>query len=602
MFFRQKIPPNEEKNLGIPFLLVYTRYAGPFRTIFPFAESFSTGKKIRKNDLFVCGKGVKPMMRWWWRLFVCVSVLSLLGTGMAGKASENPLQGFLRYPVSTEMTNLDPQGATSALVFTVGEHLWEGLVRLSGGAIAPGVAHEWILSEDGTRYRFFLRPSQWSDGTPLEALDFVHALERLLDPERKNPYAFIAYGVKNARAYNRGKVDFSQVGIKAPDPHTLEFHLERRDGSFLSRLGLLPFFPVPRHFLKTLEENDYAQTSSSILSNGPFVMESWIPEKEMVLRKNPRYWNASAVRLPGVLVSTVQDPEEILDRFEAEEFHFCHIPSSRYVSYVRRGKGELLLSGAVDWIRFNCRERPEAPWGANLNFRRALGYALDRSTYVERATRRLYFPQTRYVFPLLQGASRPYGDEYPLIFYPPEGDPEKAREYLAKALKELDLESPRDILVSFLIQDNEECRAIAEELKRQMESVLGISFTPVYVSRKEREVREYEGSFDLVYGGWIPDYNDPMTYLEIWESFQRKNSGGYSNPRYDALLEEAREEGNPKRRMDLLFEAEKLLLEDAPMIPLQLRRKAWICSPKVHNIQHSFIGTEFSFIFTWIEP
>ena len=93
-----------------------------------------------------------------------------------------------------------------------------------------------------------------------------------------------------------------------------------------------------------------------------------------------------------------------------------------------------------------------------------------------------------------------------------------------------------------------------------------------------------------------------MTYLEIWESSQRKNSGGYVSSEYDALLESARDEENPRKRMDLLFEAEKLLLEEAPMIPLQLRRKAWMCSPKVHNLQQSFIGTEFNFISAWIEP
>lgn len=532
-----------------------------------------------------------------------MALLFFLALGAVGEPGESSLSQYLRYPTSVALTNLDPQRAVTTFAFTLGNHIWEGLVRTSGGEIAPGVARRWTLSEDGTRYTFFLRSSRWSDGTPLEAEDFVYALQRLLDPEEKSPYAFFAYGVKHARAYNRGEIkDFSQVGVKALDAHTLEFSLERRDGSFLSRAGLLPFFPVPRHFLEQTKEGSYAQNLLSLLSNGPFTVESWTPGKEMILRKNPHYWNVSAVRLPGIYVQVVEDPEEILRRFEAGEFHFCDVPPSRYLSYIRRGKGELFLNGVVDWIRFNCRERPETPWGSNLKFRQALGYALDRKTYVEKATKRLYFPQTRYVFPLLRGVSRPYGDEYPLSFYPPGGDPEKARALLAEALQEMGLESPRDITVSFLIQDSEECRAIGEELKEQFESVLGISFAPVYVGRKEREIREYQGSFDLLYGGWIPDYNDPMTYLEIWESSQRKNSGGYTSLAYDALLESARNEENPRKRMDLLFEAEKLLLEEAPMIPLQLRRKAWMCSPKVHNLQQSFIGTEFDFISTWIEP
>ncbi|HPJ25389.1 MAG TPA: peptide ABC transporter substrate-binding protein [Synergistaceae bacterium] len=530
-------------------------------------------------------------------------VLLLLGRCFAAEENAKIPRDFLRYSVTAAMTDLDPQKGTSSGAFTLGEHLWEGLVRSSGEEILPGMAHRWTLSEEGLQYRFFLRPSFWSDGTPLTAGDFVYALQRLLDPERKNPYAFIAYGLKNARAYNHGKLkDFARVGVVAPDPLTLDFSLEERDGSFLSRLALLPFLPVPRHFDKTLSRDAYATSSRTMLFNGPFLMERWIPGEEILLRKNPDYWNASVVRLPGISMRVIKDPEKALKMFEAGELDFCHIPPSKYVSYLRRGKGELFLTGAVDWIRFNCRKRPGTPWGSNLNFRRALGYALDRGVFVEKTTQRLYFPHTRYVFPLLKGVHRPYRDEYPLTFYPLEGDPERARKYLAQALKEMDLESPRDILASFLIQDGEECRAMAEELKRQVESVLGISFTPVYVTRKERESREYSGNFDLVYGGWIPDYNDPMTYLEIWESHQRKNSGSYDNPEYDALLQAARHEENPQKRMDLLFRAEVLLLEDAPMIPLQLRRKAWICSPRVHNLTHSFIGTEFNFITTWIEP
>ena len=532
-------------------------------------------------------------------LFACCFGGFCLGLPTCGASEE----GFLRFSVPNAMTNLDPQGGTSSIAFTLGNHLWEGLVRLEGEKILPGIAYDWILSEENTRYRFFLRSSQWNDGTPLEAKDFVYAVRRLLDPERKSPYAFIAYGLKNARSYNRGEIrDFSLVGVKAPDSHTLECLLQNQDASFLSRLGLMPFFPVSEKFEKSLSEEPYAQNENTMLYNGPFRIERWIPGKEMLLRKNASYWNASAVHLPGVFAVVERDPERALERFEAGEFHFCDIPSSKYIAYVRRGKGELLLTGAVDWIRCNCRKRPETPWGSNVNFRRALGYALNREMYVENATQKLYFPQTRYVFPFLKGVHRFYREEYPLVFYSPRGDPEKARSYLRKALEEMGMNSPREITVSFLIQDGGECRLLAEELKRQVESVLGICFTPVFVTRKERECREYSGNFDLVYGGWMPDYNDPMTYLEIWESAQSKNSGAYSNPEYDALLEAARNEGDMQKRMDFLFQAEKLLLEDAPLIPLQLRRKAWICDPRVHNLVHSFVGGKLSFVNVWIEP
>ena len=221
--------------------------------------------------------------------FGCMVLLFSLAPGAMGEVQENSLSGYLRYPTSVALTNLDPQRAVTTFAFTLGNHIWEGLLRTSGGEIAPGVARRWTFSEDGTRYTFFLRSSQWSDGTPLEAEDFVYALQRLLDPEEKSPYAFFAYGVKHARAYNRGEIkNFSQVGVKALDTHTLEFSLERRDGSFLSRLGLLPFFPVPRHFLEQLEKDRYAQEIAWLLSNGPFTVESWTPGKEMTLRKKPR--------------------------------------------------------------------------------------------------------------------------------------------------------------------------------------------------------------------------------------------------------------------------------------------------------------------------
>lgn len=163
-------------------------------------------------------------------------------------------------------------------------------------------------------------------------------------------------------------------------------------------------------------------------------------------------------------------------------------------------------------------------------------------------------------------------------------------------MAELKIKDPSKITVEYLIQDMEECRLMAEVLQQQLESTLGIKFKIRLVTRKQRSELEAKHDYDMVYHGWMPDYDDPMTYMETWTGDSSQNNSGYNSPVYNKLIGSAMTEVNKKKRMDEMFKAEKVLLEDVPLIPLQIRRKAWMANPKMKAMSRPLVGAEYDFV------
>jgi oligopeptide transport system substrate-binding protein len=526
-----------------------------------------------------------------------VSVLLAIGVSVA---SADTGKDTLVFTVDSEVQGIDPQKANSQPSMNVGTHIFEGLIRVHDGKIAPGMADRWTLSKDGRTYTFHIRDgARWNDGSKLTAKDFEYAFIRLLDPRTAAEYAFAAYYLKNGRDFNLGKIkDPKQVGVKAPDDRTLVLTLEHPTSYFLGYLNQMCFMPVRRSQAEKFGEK-FATDADKLAYNGPFLLQEWKHEQKMVLVKNPTYWNAKAIRLNRVEILQVNDTGTALSMFENGDLDLVDVPSNLYKSYQEKGLAKVYLSGADDWMKVNVRKNPQKPWLADKNFRKALAYAVDRGDYVNISTKGLYLPNRRYVLPIIQGVKGAYGAEYPLAYYPLKADPTKAKDYLKKALGELKIKDPGSITVEYLIQDQDETRLMAETLQNQIERTLGIHVKIKLVTRKQRFEMEHKGDYDLVYHGWAPDYDDPMTYMEVWEGGSSQNNSGYANGAYDKLIGAARVEVNPKKRMDMIFAAEKILLDDAPMIPLQLRRKAWSARKELMGLSRPIIGANIDFVYAY---
>ena len=506
----------------------------------------------------------------------------------------------LVFSMNAEIPALDPQKANAAPSFTVGNALFEGLIRTVDGKVVPGMAQKWTTSDDGKTLTFQLRDALWSDGKPVTANDFEYGIKRLLDPKTASEYAFAAYYIKGAEDYNLGKAPTADgVGVKAANAKTLVITLNNPTPYFIAYLGAYCFAPARKDIVDKYGDA-YATSADKAIYNGPFILKEWKNEDSKKLVKNPTYWNRSAIKLDGVEILQISDASTALSMFENGELDFVDVPSDLYPQYAQKAKA--YFTGADDFIKINVTPNPDKPWLANANFRKALGWAINRDSYCTIATKGLYTPATRYVLPLMMGVKKHYGEEYPLDFYSAKGDPAKAKEYLNKALAELKIDSPSKISVEYLIQDLEQTRLMAETLQQQVEQTLGIHFTIKLVPRKQRTQMEQQHQYDMVYGGWMPDYDDPMTYMEIWLGDSSQNNSGYSNPIFDKYVKDALKEQNPTKRMNMLFKAESTLLSDAPLLPLQLRRNVVLTSPKMSGLSTPIIGAVYDFVYVSMKP
>lgn len=517
----------------------------------------------------------------------------------AEQGAAAPAQKTLTFSL-TSVPSIDPQLSNSIPSANVIKGFSEGLVRGFNGEIKPGMAETWDVSADGLTYTFHLRDAKWSDGSAVTAQDFEYGIKRLLDPANAASYSFAAYVIKNAADYNAGKItDASQVGVKAVDDKTLEITLNNPTSYFVSTLDLSCFYPAKKDFV---EKNgaDYATAADKILSNGPFILKDWKHEQEITLEKNPNYWDKDNIKLDAVKILLVSDQNTALGMYESGELDFCDIPTALVEQYQADGSAKVYMSGADDWMRINFK-RTEKPWLQNVNFRKALNYAIDRENYVKTATKGLFYPATRLVLPLMAGAKGLYCEEYPINIYPTKADTTKAKEYLDKAMKELNITDPKQIEVEYTISDDDATKLMAEVLQDQVSTNLGITFKIKMVTYKEKLANDTKGDFDLIYNGWGPDYNDPMTYLELWETTNSQNGGKYSNPEFDKLIEAARLETDSVKRMEMFSKAETLLLEDAGFVPLQFRQRAWLCKDNLKNLARFFIGADTDYVYAYFE-
>ncbi|MCR4431750.1 MAG: ABC transporter substrate-binding protein [Tepidanaerobacteraceae bacterium] len=546
-----------------------------------------------------------------------VSILALLmvilmaGTAFVGCGSKNSAEKgntesasksqVLTFAQTAEIPSLDPQLMNSMQSAEVANAIFEGLVRLHDGKVQPGMAEKWDISSDGKTYTFHLRDAKWSDGQPVTAYNFEYGIRRLLNPKTSSPYAFAGYCILNGYEYNSGKItDVNQLGVKAIDEKTLEIKLTNPAAYFLGYLSLACFMPTREDIVEKYG-NNFALEAENNVYNGPFILKEWKHESGVTLEKNPDYWNKDAIKLDKVNILQITDPNTALSMYENGELDFVSIPNALWDKYKDNPKVKLIMNGAVDWLRLNLNA-PGKPWLANEDFRKALNYAINREEYVNTATKGLYLPYTRLVLPMVAGAKGgKYTEECPIDIYPKTGDAAKAKEYLAKAMSALNIKDPKDITLELKFSDSAADKALAEVLQDQLTRNLGIAVTIKLVTYKQKLADDTAKQYDAVYNGWMPDYDDPMTYLELFESNNSQNSTGWSNAEFDKLIEAARTEADAVKRQQYFWDAEKILVEECPFVPLQCRQVGYLEKDNLKGMSRYFIGSDLDFVFAYFE-
>lgn len=519
--------------------------------------------------------------------FIILSMLIIPLSGCSSDPGESGEKVF-RFAVTSEPTTYDPTLCNSIVDNEVQHAISEGLTRTSGNNVSPGIAESWDISEDGRVYTFHLRDAKWSDGVPITAGDFVYSWRRLANPAFGSEYGFATWMIEGGKEVNIENADPETLGVRAIDDRTLEVRLVNPTSYFLSYIGSQANFMPIRKDIAEQQGAEFAKDVKTNVYSGPFILTD-VQDGVWTFTKNPEFWDAENIRLDSAEMHFIEDEALQVSMFEEDELDFARIPNDKVPAYRENEKANHYLNGNMDFCYINPYS-DNAVLG-NLDFRQALNYALNRKECNRAANSSMFKPYGALIFPGVAGKDGViYGEAYDVdsYAYPIEGEVDIARHYLQTGMEELGIRNEGDINVELLIMDTPLYTAVADELQRQWTSELGINVTVRTVSRSKLYDKYLPAAkYQIALAGWGPDYNDPYTYLEIFGS-DNTSYTPYSNPEFDALLEESVTERDPAKRMDILNKAEQMLISDAAFIPVHARDVHYLLDPAVSDLVLSF--------------
>ena len=482
----------------------------------------------------------------------------------------------LRFATDAEPQSLDPHLVTGVTEHRVLLSLFEGLTNLNQKTleIEPGAAESWEVSDDGLVYTFKINPNaKWTDGTPVTAHDFVYGWRRHLSPKLGSEYSYMLWCLKNAQAYNDGKItDFDKVGVKALDDYTLEVTLEYPAPYFLSMQIHYAWFPVLKSNIEKFGAIDDRNTkwthAGNMVSNGPFELVEWLPDQIIRVRQNGYYWDADNVKLDGIDFYPTGSLLTLERLFQSGKAQLIETLMSQKVATYRNENPEVLRVEpyfGTYFYRFNTTRPPlDDP-----RVRRALAMSIDYQSICHNVLFGTGIPTTALTPPGLGGYTAKTSIEYNV---------EAARRLLAEAGYP-NSEGMRTIEI--LYNESEDHQRVAEAIQDMWKTNLNVKAT---TTRQEWKV--YLNSmttlnYDVVRSGWIADYPDPINYLECFVTGGGNNRTGWSSPKFDSLVNEARYEPDRDSRYNLLQKAEAILLNEAPIAPIYTYTQKFLVAPEV---------------------
>lgn len=514
------------------------------------------------------------------RRLAALTFLPLLLCACGGRDAVPSAEMEIRAGNRSEVEELDPHLVTGSAEFRALTALFEGLTSVDPATLEPipGVAQRWEISEDGRRYTFHLRDNaRFSNGEPVTAGDFVFSWKRMLSPALAAEYAYMLHVIQNARAYNEGTLtDFSQVGVKALDDRTLEVTLENPTPYFLSMQVNFMWFPLHRPTLEKFGAEETRGTKwtqpGNHVGNGPFMLEEWYPNEHLRFVRNPHYWNAAEVKPDAVKLYPVSNEQTEERSFRAGELHMTYsIPIHRIEAYRKEQPEVLNLKPYLQtyYYRFNTTRPPFD----DVRVRRAFGLAIDREAIARNVLKAGEQPAYHFTPPQIAGYN---------AMHRVSQDAAAARLLLAEAGYPEGKGFPA---VTLLYNTAEYDKTVSEALQRMWQQALGVQVQLLHQDYKTYLASMSSLDYDIARSTWAADFVDPINFLECFLSGQGNNRTGYNNPEYDALIHAAYAEADAAKREAHLQEAERMLLEDAPVTPLCITTLKFLLSPQLKGVK-----------------
>jgi oligopeptide transport system substrate-binding protein len=534
-------------------------------------------------------------MKRWLSILVVVMLLSLAVPALAAPAPKD--QQVLRHPNGTEPETIDPAMSTGIPEANIELAVFEGLTRIGqNDVIVPGVASKWEVSKDGKVYTFHLRKSQWSNGDPVTAKDFAYAWERALRPETAAEYAYQLHYIKNGQAYNEGKIkDPAELGIKVINDYTLQVTLEAPTPYFTFLTGFPTLMPVHKKFVEA-DPKGWFTKPETYIGNGPFKLAKWEHQSKLELVKNPLYWDAKKVKLEKVVLSLVDSNTTEEAMFETNQLDVLDNIPLPSIERWKKDKGYRVdpYIGTYYYI-VNCEKVKDK------RVRQALFLAIDRQTLVEKITKAgqiaaYAWTPPGFPDPAKKGADfRGVGGNFVTT-----GDLKKDIERAKKLLAEAGYPDGKGLSLEILYNTSESHKRIAEFIQQQWKVNLGVETTMTNQEWKVYLNTRDTGDFQVARAGWIGDYVHPMTFMDMHVTGGGNNDSKWGNKKYDELIGLAKATVDQKAAFKAMHEAEAIMMDEMPVIPLYFYTNPNVLKPWVKNLNLSALGF-WHFKEAWIE-
>ena len=528
--------------------------------------------------------------------------------------------------IASEPQSIDPALNSAVDGAIMLGHMFEGLMKWKDSEVeTPGSdgtctnaeltegqaeSYEKVVNDDGTvTYTFKIRSdARWSDGKPVTAGDFVYSWQRLVTPETAADYNYMIDSVVNANEIMAGDMDPTELAVSAPDDSTFVVTLTSDLPYFLEVCAFPATFPV-RQDVTTKEDgtpNDqWTFDVASYLSNGPYKLTAWNHNSEIVMEPNEQYYDVANLGPDKITFKLMDDQNAMLSGFNSGELDFIEdVPQAELPDLI--ASGDLKI---VDYIGtyYVCYQTQKAPFD-DPRVRQAFTLAVDRTFIVDKVTQAGQVPANGFVPAGVYDAAGSTGDDFRTVggaYYSIEGDAdysyeancEKARELLAEAGYPNGENFP---VVEYLYNTSDAHKAVAEALQNMWETELGVKVT---LNNQEWAVflqTRKDGNYSIARNGWIADYNDPMSFLDMWLTGGGNNDAQYANADYDAKIQEAKNTTDPAARMKLMHEAENIIMgQDWALNPLYFYTQKYMLSDRVGGMFYTPLGY---FFFSYAHP
>jgi oligopeptide transport system substrate-binding protein len=552
-------------------------------------------------------------------VLIAVFLVSFFG-GLFVVPSAKAVAQEVTYNLGTEPAAIDPAITTGIPEANIELQIFDGLTRIDNKNMPqPAIAKSWTISKDRKTYLFTLRDAYWTNGTPVTAYDFEYAWKRALSPEVASEYAYQLYYVYGGEAFNtsikvgskyyvqavdakgnpltkkeggkdvpvpdmKKEIDPSKnVGVRALNAKTLKVYLQSPTVYFLNLTAFPTLMPVCKAVVSTNDK--WAADVKTCVTNGPFKLIEWSHNEKMVFVKNPTYWDKDKVKLTKITYYMVEDESTALSMFQSGQLDAAaNVPVSELPKLVASGDAQILPYLGTYYYLVNVTKKPFS----DVRVRKALGLAIDRKSITQSITQGGEVPALAYV---------PYGIADAL----PGSDFRKASQ--ESFYKDNDIATAKALLAqagypngkgfpafTLLYNTSNRHKSIAEAIQQMWKKNLGITCTlkseewGVYLDDRSNL------NYSVARAGWIGDYMDPNTFLDMWVTGGGNNDTGYSNKSYDALIAKAKATVDPKARMATLHAAEKILMTDMPILPIYYYTNPVLLSKSIKNFYQSTLG------------